>query len=104
MIELRPFGTLGGEDHGWLKAWHHFSFANYHDARRMSWGRLRGWNDDTIASGAGFPPHPHRDMEIIAYVRDGAITHEDNLGNRGARGGGHGAGDVRGNRHRPFGI
>jgi redox-sensitive bicupin YhaK (pirin superfamily) len=83
MIDVRPFGTLGGADHGWLKARHHFSFANYHDPARMNWGRLRVWNDDEIAAGTGFDPHPHRDMEIITYVRDGAITHRDNMGNEG---------------------
>jgi len=83
MIELRPFDSLGGENHGWLDAKHHFSFANYQDAERMNWGALRVWNDDTIAPNTGFPPHPHRDMEIITYVREGAITHEDNLGNKG---------------------
>ncbi len=83
MIELRPFAKLGGENHGWLDAKHHFSFANYHDPDRMHWGNLRVWNDDIIAPGTGFPPHPHRDMEIITYVREGAITHEDNLGNKG---------------------
>ncbi|MEW5685501.1 MAG: pirin family protein [Pseudomonadota bacterium] len=83
MIELRPFESLGGENHGWLDAKHHFSFANYRDANRTNWGALRVWNDDTIAPNTGFPPHPHRDMEIITYVREGAITHEDNLGNKG---------------------
>jgi redox-sensitive bicupin YhaK (pirin superfamily) len=83
MIERRPFGELGGANHGWLNAKHHFSFASYHDPRRMSWGNLRVWNDDEIASKTGFPPHPHADMEIITYVRDGAITHEDSLGNVG---------------------
>jgi redox-sensitive bicupin YhaK (pirin superfamily) len=83
MIELRPFDTLGGADHGWLNAKHHFSFADYHDARRESWGNLRVWNDDTIEAGTGFPPHAHRDMEIITYVREGAITHRDDLGNEG---------------------
>lgn len=83
MIELRPFSSLGGENHGWLDAKHHFSFANYQDPNRMNWGSLRVWNDDTIAPNTGFPPHPHRDMEIITYVREGAITHEDNLGNKG---------------------
>ncbi|WP_017460796.1 pirin family protein [Dyella ginsengisoli] len=83
MIERRPFSTLGGADHGWLNAKHHFSFAGYHDPRRMGWGALRVWNDDTIAPGTGFPPHPHADMEIITYVREGAITHRDNLGNEG---------------------
>ncbi|WP_156678272.1 pirin family protein [Sphingomonas profundi] len=83
MIELRPFATLGGENHGWLDARHHFSFANYHDAARTSWGNLRVWNDDAIAPKTGFPPHPHRDMEIVTYVREGAITHRDSLGNVG---------------------
>lgn len=83
MIDIRPFNTLGGADHGWLKARHHFSFAHYHDDDRMNWGRLRVWNDDEIAAGTGFDPHPHRDMEIITYVREGAITHRDNLGNVG---------------------
>ncbi len=83
MIEVRPFNSLGGEDHGWLNAKHHFSFANYYDADRTSWGNLRVWNDDIIAPKTGFPPHPHRDMEIITYVREGAITHRDDLGNSG---------------------
>ncbi|QYF87099.1 pirin family protein [Brevundimonas sp. PAMC22021] len=83
MIERRAFDQLGGADHGWLKARHHFSFANYYDPARMSWGALRVWNDDEIAAGTGFPPHPHADMEIITYVRDGAITHQDSLGNQG---------------------
>jgi len=83
MIDIRPFSSLGGADHSWLKARHHFSFAHYHDPARMNWGRLRVWNDDEIAPGTGFDPHPHRDMEIITYVREGAITHRDNLGNEG---------------------
>jgi redox-sensitive bicupin YhaK (pirin superfamily) len=83
MIERRSFEGLGGADHGWLKAKHHFSFASYHDPERMGWGALRVWNDDEIAPETGFPPHPHADMEIITYVRQGAITHQDNLGNKG---------------------
>ncbi len=83
MIELRPFDSLGGANHGWLDAKHHFSFAGYHDPARVHWGNLRVWNDDAIAPQTGFPPHPHRDMEIITYVREGAITHQDNLGNKG---------------------
>ena len=83
MIELRPFASLAGANFGWLDAKHHFSFADYHDPKRMSWGSLRVWNDDTIAPGSGFPTHPHRNMEIITYVRKGAITHRDNLGNVG---------------------
>lgn len=83
MIERRPFDSLGGADHGWLNAKHHFSFAEYHDPDRVHWGALRVWNDDTIAPKTGFPPHPHADMEIITYVREGAITHQDSLGNQG---------------------
>lgn len=106
MIEVRPFATLGGADHGWLKARHHFSFAGYHDPARMGWGALRVWNDDEIAPGGGFPPHPHADMEIVTYVRDGAITHRDSLGNEGRTG----AGDVQvmsagtGVRHAEFNL
>jgi len=83
MIERRPFASLGAANHGWLDAKHHFSFANYYDQSRMGWGPIRVWNDDTIAAGTGFPPHGHADMEIITYVREGAITHQDSLGNTG---------------------
>jgi redox-sensitive bicupin YhaK (pirin superfamily) len=83
MIERRPFKSLGGADHGWLKAKHHFSFADYYDPSRVHFGALRVWNDDEIAPETGFPAHPHANMEIITYVRKGAITHEDSLGNRG---------------------
>jgi redox-sensitive bicupin YhaK (pirin superfamily) len=83
MIELRPFSTLGAADHGWLDAHHHFSFAGYHDPARTNWGQLRVWNDDAIAPKTGFPAHPHHDMEIVTYVREGAITHRDSLGNEG---------------------
>jgi quercetin 2,3-dioxygenase len=83
MIELRPFAQLGGADHGWLKAKHHFSFGSHHDPSNMGHGSLRVWNDDEIAPNSGFPPHPHADMEIITYVREGAITHQDSLGNKG---------------------
>ena len=83
MIELRPFEGLGSADHGWLKAKHHFSFSRYYDPERMGWGAIRVWNDDEIAPNTGFPPHPHANMEIITYVREGTITHEDSLGNEG---------------------
>ncbi|MEI7038093.1 pirin family protein [Fulvimonas yonginensis] len=91
MIERRPFDSLGKAEHGWLSARHHFSFAGYHDPSRMGWGALRVWNDDTIAPRTGFPPHPHADMEIVTYVREGAISHRDNLGNEGRTA----AGDVQ---------
>lgn len=106
MIDVRRFDSLGGADHGWLKARHHFSFASYYDPSRMGWGRLRVWNDDEIAAKSGFPPHPHADMEIITYVRTGAITHEDSMGNRGRTA----AGDVQvmsagtGVRHSEFNL
>jgi redox-sensitive bicupin YhaK (pirin superfamily) len=83
MIRVKPFNELGGADHGWLKAKHHFSFASYYDPENMGLGSLRVWNDDEIAPNTGFPPHPHADMEIITYVREGAITHRDNFGNQG---------------------
>ena len=83
MIDIRPRAELGGAQHGWLDTRHHFSFADYNDPARMHWGHLRVWIDDSIAPQSGFPTHPHRDMEIITYVRKGAITHEDSLGNRG---------------------
>ena len=91
MIDVRPFATLGAADHGWLNAHHHFSFAGYHDPDRMGWGAIRVWNDDTIAAKSGFPPHPHSDMEIVTFVRSGAITHKDSLGNQGRTA----AGDVQ---------
>ena len=91
MIERRAFDGLGGADHGWLKPPHHFSSANYYDPKPMGWGPIRGGNDDEIAPNSGFPPHPHADMEIITYVRDGAITHQDSLGNKGRTA----AGDVQ---------
>ena len=106
MIDVRPFSSLGGANHGWLNAKHHFSFANYYDPSRMGWGRLRVWNDDEIGAKSGFPPHPHSDREIITYVRTGAITHEDSMGNKGRTP----AGDVQvmsagtGVRHSEFNL
>ena len=91
MIELRPFASLGAANHGWLDAHHHFSFADYMNPDRMQWGQVRVWNDDRIEPGSGFPPHPHANMEIVTYVRKGAITHRDSLGNEGRTG----AGDVQ---------
>jgi redox-sensitive bicupin YhaK (pirin superfamily) len=91
MIDIRSSDSLGHADHGWLDAHHPFSFANYHDPARMGWGAIRVWNDDTIAAKSGFPPHPHRDMEIVTYVRTGAITHQDSMGNKGRTA----AGDVQ---------
>lgn len=91
MIELRPFDQLGTFRNEWLDAHYHFSFADYLNRDRMGLGVLRVWNDDTIRPHTGFPPHGHRDMEIITYVRKGAITHEDGLGNRGRTA----AGDVQ---------
>ena len=83
MIDVRPFNTLGHAEFGWLDAHHHFSFGQYMDQSRMGWGALRVWNDDTISPFTGFDPHGHRDMEIVTYVRKGAITHTDRLGNVG---------------------
>jgi redox-sensitive bicupin YhaK (pirin superfamily) len=105
-IDRRAFESLGHANHGWLDARHHFSFASYHDPDRMGWGAIRVWNDDVIAPNSGFPPHPHRDMEIITYVRTGAITHQDSLGNEGRTA----AGDVQvmsagsGVRHAEFNV
>ena len=82
-IEARPFGSLGKRDHGWLKANFHFSFSDYYDPSRMGWGNIRVWNDDEISAQSGFPPHSHDNMEIITYVREGAITHKDSMGNVG---------------------
>src|SRR5271157_5151294 len=83
MIEVRPFAELGSFRNDWLNARHHFSFGEYHDPKRMGFGRLRVWNDDEVAPGKGFDPHPHKEMEIVTYIREGAITHRDSLGNEG---------------------
>ena len=91
MINLIPYEKLGGADHGWLKAKHHFSFASYQDPNRMNFGPMRVINDDIVAAQKGFAPHPHDNMEIITYVRKGAITHKDNMGNEGRTA----AGDVQ---------
>jgi redox-sensitive bicupin YhaK (pirin superfamily) len=83
MIEITPFDDLGRFNNEWLNAHYHFSFANYRNPSRNGFGPLLVWNDDQIRAGTGFDPHPHRDMEIITYVRQGAISHRDNLGNQG---------------------
>ena len=91
MIKLRPFQELGEAHHGWLHARHHFSFASYYHPDFCGWGSLKVWNDDEIAPHSGFPKHPHSNMEIITYVREGEITHQDSLGNEGKTA----AGDVQ---------
>lgn len=83
MILHYPYHQLGKANHGWLNTRHHFSFAHYYNPTRMGFGKLRVINDDTVAAKKGFAPHSHRNMEIISYVRTGAISHEDSLGNKG---------------------
>lgn len=83
MIKIYPYEQLGHHDYGWLKARYHFSFAGYRNPDRMGFGALRVINDDIVQAGAGFDTHPHRDMEIITFVRKGAITHRDSMDNEG---------------------
>jgi quercetin 2,3-dioxygenase len=91
VIEHRPLASLGGTEEGWLKAKHHFAFAGVGRPEHRPLGALLVWNDDELAPSGGFPLHPHRSVEIVTYVREGAITHEDSLGNKGRTA----AGDVQ---------
>ena len=83
MISIFPYSELGNHNYGWLDAHYHFNFAEYHHPDKSGYPPLIVWNDDYIQPGTGFPMHSHRDMEIITYIRQGAITHEDSLGNKG---------------------
>lgn len=104
MITLRPKKERGRTNLGWLDSWHSFSFGGYQDPRHVEFRALRVINDDTVGPGGGFPPHPHRDMEILTYVMEGQLEHRDSLGNGSVIG----AGEIqkmsagRGIRHSEF--
>ncbi|WP_375429180.1 pirin family protein, partial [uncultured Sphingomonas sp.] len=83
MLQHRPLAEIGGGDLGWLKAKHHFAIGGHGNPAHVAVGNLFVLNDDEIAPKAGFPQHPHADIEIISYVRDGVLTHEDSIGNKG---------------------
>ena len=83
VFSIQRSGERAFFDHGWLRTYHSFSFAEYYDEKNSNWGALRVFNDDTVAGGGGFPPHPHRDMEILTYVLSGRLAHKDSLGNHG---------------------